>query len=1208
MQYLDPGNTQMRLPSLYGGPTFMTHHHGYASGQNSSMVTPPFATAASSSSSVPNNFREFRSEAANSQLNGNVALYQDSGVSTSSIVEADGIMRHRNNMVVMSNAIKEVGFLPEGLYSDTVPQVTSSPSLTSTGQELNLRGNSTEMSSQVLTSHDHASPMINSSYHHQQAHRLRVDQLVDQQKARAIQLKKNQQLLLMYHHAMVCRKKEGCGLPMCSKLKKTLDHAVLCDNANCTRSCLITQKVIRHFKLCHDPRCVLCGPVKESVRGAKIDNEESEKHDSLASDEPGPKRVRTDQPDVSTDRKKENEANLVSDEKSEELRAESVTEMELCCPVKSEKEFRAESVTCVELDLSVNNSVKKTGVKSTADKALAKEARVKTVTHVVVNESDNEEDGSEPVEHLEDRDPLNNILEDRTKVGLVVHVESCANETIEETTKRYRGASLLDTFTLEEINIHLSSLRFCEKKVINEQTQPLDEAENQNTCSLCGLEELLFAPPPRYCGKCSVLIASHGVYYCTNETEDKDKKLPSSVPISLCSKCYNVGGELIKLPLGDVSKAFFEKRSNYAETDAESEWWVQCSKCEAWQHQICALFNGKRNQSNVEYVCVTCFSTEMENGICKSLAPIKVFGACDLPRTMLSDHIEKWLFTRLEIEREERATNLGKVVEEVPGVEGLCVRVVSAVDRVANVNRNFKEFLKDENYPSEFPYKSKAIVLFQKIEGADVCLFAMYVQEYGSQCPLPNQRHAYISYIDSIKYFQPEIKSSTGEALRTFVYHGILIAYLDYCKKRGFASCSLWACPPTKHDDYILYCHPACQKMPKAEKLRSWYQAMIAKALKEKVVVERTNLYDYYLIPTNNWKTSVSAAHLPYCENDFWPGEAEFILSNKEKSGPDKKETEPKGRAMRAAKRGLMDGRPDDIMFLHKLGERMRSIKEDFILIYLQPTCKHCRRAIVSGTRWVCTSCKNFLLCDQCYSEEEELSPKEKHPTSSKIKHVFEKVHELALPATDDPDPCKECEFFDSRIDLLNLCQKKMYQFDTLRRAKHSTMMILHHLHTRSCSTCHTELEPDEISWRCPRCPGYHMCTSCYGRGVWEFAHDHELVRLCENVTDKVTETHIGNAKGNTKMAFKQLALQTLLHASQCISPRCENKECRKMKLLFKHAVLCKVRQSGGCSICKKVWYLMQLHCSSCQDLNCKVARCREIKEHTTKLRVHLGS
>lgn len=80
-------------------------------------------------------------------LVGNVALCQDSGVSTSSIVEADGIMRHRNNMVVMSNAIKEVGFLPEGLYSDTVPRVTSSPSLTSTAQELSLRGISLSLSS-----------------------------------------------------------------------------------------------------------------------------------------------------------------------------------------------------------------------------------------------------------------------------------------------------------------------------------------------------------------------------------------------------------------------------------------------------------------------------------------------------------------------------------------------------------------------------------------------------------------------------------------------------------------------------------------------------------------------------------------------------------------------------------------------------------------------------------------------------------------------------------------------------------------------------------------------------------------------------------------------------------------------------------------------------------------------------------------------------
>ncbi|KAJ4770380.1 histone acetyltransferase of the CBP family 12 [Rhynchospora pubera] len=1215
MQYFDPGNAQLRLPSLYCGPPFMTHHHSYASVQSSSFIAhPSTSSSVAASSSGPNNFKECLTEAANSQLKGNVLLRQDSGASTTA---TEGVMHHRDGLAGTSNAIREVGLLPDDPNRDAVSRASFSPSLNSNKKELNPLGNVPEISSQMSTSCNHASPTITSSYPSQQPHSFRVNQSVEQQNARSILVKKQQQLLLGYNHAMVCRKKETCGIPQCPKLKEELEHAAHCDGVSCTRArnCSPTQKMIRHFKACHDLRCPVCGPVKEFIsrRSTRINDSESKRQDFPASDEPGPKRVKTDQSDrmfcdISNDLKKEPEAKVVSDgESAKEFRVESVTNSELDCSANEAK--KEPKLTLVKnINSFVNHGGDKTP-KSATDELLAEEADLKTVTPVFVNESNNEA-SIEHVEPVKDSDPLNSILENGTKIELAKNLDTSADEAVKKATKqRVRGASLLDTFTPEEISIHLNTIRVCEKKTkaTNEHLQLLDQVEDQNMCSLCGKGELLFAPPPRYCGKCAGLIASHGVFYCTGETENKDRELPNSVPISLCSKCYNVSGEVIKLQSGDVPKLYFEKRSNYAETDADSEWWVQCSKCEAWQHQVCALFNGRRNQANLEYMCVNCFLKEIENGQCESQAPIKVLGACDLPRTRLSDHIEKWLFTHLEIEREERATNSGKTIEEVPGVEGLCVRVVSSIDRVAYVKQNFKQFLKEENYPSQFPYKSKAIVLFQKIEGVDVCLFAMYVQEYGSQCAFPNQRHTYISYIDSVKYFQPEIKSSTGEALRTFVYHGILIGYLDYCKKRGFTSCSLWACPPTKHDDYILYCHPACQKMPKAEKLRIWYQAMITKALKEKVVVERTNLYDYYLIPTNDWKTNVSAAHLPYCDNDFWPGEAEFILSNKEKSGPQKKENEPKGRAMRAAKRGLMDGKPDDIMLLHKLGERMRSMKEDFILIYLQPTCKHCRRAIVSGRRWVCTSCKNFLLCDKCYSEEEELPPKDKHPTSSKLKHEFQKVLEPALPSTDDPDPCKECEFFDSRIDLLRLCQNKMYQFDTLRRAKHSTMMILHHLHTPWCSTCHNELEPD-ISWCCATCPGFYMCSSCYSRGVWEFAHDHELVKLREMVTNTGTGSHTGNTKGNRKFTLKELALATMVHTSRCIIPRCEHRLCRKMKLLFRHGVRCKIHQRGGCLICSKIWRLMQLHCESCHDSDCKIARCKEIKDHISKLRLHLGS
>ena len=137
---------------------------------------------------------------------------------------------------------------------------------------------------------------------------------------------------------------------------------------------------------------------------------------------------------------------------------------------------------------------------------------------------------------------------------------------------------------------------------------------------------------------------------------------------------------------------------------------MQCDKCEAWQHQICALFNGSRNEGGqAEYTCPNCYIQEVETGERKPLPQSAVLGAKDLPRTILSDHIENRLFKRLKQERQDRANHFGKSIDEVPGAEGLVVRVVSSVDKKLEVKPKFLEIFQEENYPTEFPYKSKVL-------------------------------------------------------------------------------------------------------------------------------------------------------------------------------------------------------------------------------------------------------------------------------------------------------------------------------------------------------------------------------------------------------------------------------------------------------------------------------------------------------------------
>lgn len=92
------------------------------------------------------------------------------------------------------------------------------------------------------------------------------------------------------------------------------------------------------------------------------------------------------------------------------------------------------------------------------------------------------------------------------------------------------------------------------------------------------------------------------------------------------------------------------------------------------------------------------------------------------------------------------------------------------------------------------------------------------------------------------------------------------------------------------------------------------------------------------------------------------------------------------------------------------------------------------------------------------------------------------------VPDTSDPDPIIKCAFVDNRHTFLEMCQFRHYQFDTLRRAKHSSLMLLYHLHfpdsanaRPTCACCEGAIR--DVRWHCDQCADFDICEQCYRAG-----------------------------------------------------------------------------------------------------------------------------
>ena len=372
------------------------------------------------------------------------------------------------------------------------------------------------------------------------------------------------------------------------------------------------------------------------------------------------------------------------------------------------------------------------------------------------------------------------------------------------------------------------------------------------------------------------------------------------------------------------------------------------------------------------------------------------------------------------------------------------------------------------NYPEEFPYRCKCIVAFQNLDGVDVILFALYLYEHGEDNQAPNKKTVYIAYLDSVHFMRPR-------KLRTFVYHEILIAYLDYARQRGFETAHIWACPPLKGDDYIFYAKPEDQKTPKDSRLRQWYIDMLVECQKRDIVGKVTNMYDLYIKPGIYDATAV-----PYLEGDYFSGEIENTIKNIEEgkgsksNGGSKKSKKKKGGSddkskkskSKSGRNGTRSGSTNEILtgndehdfaiepidpVMEQLGEAIKNMKESFIVLFLN--CANADPKNLEIPRELEEQRNAWKEENSRQAVKRSSDGNLKNPNFDSLtgKGLQDKFGQ-PIKVIDDDTENIDSEILDNRQLFLDLCKRNYYQFGDLRRAKHTSMMVLWHLKKNCCN------------------------------------------------------------------------------------------------------------------------------------------------------------
>ncbi len=495
------------------------------------------------------------------------------------------------------------------------------------------------------------------------------------------------QRLLLLRHASKCTAANGtCTItPHCAEMKELWKHIASCKDSYCkVRHCMSSRYVLSHYRRCKPP-CNICDPVKEIIKNGF--NNHIEVDPAIME---GPGTARNSPPLDASEYQPQTKKQRIDHNSGSKAAPSSATIalQHSALPQSSiMTKINSSQVQSIGLPQSLDGgtaplrqqSPKPNASNPTEDHALLECFTTEQVkTHIrslqkfaklalpelkvkcleVLKGLQAHEHGwvfATPVNPVElGLDDYFDIIKKPMDLGTIQKkLESGSYHSFEDFRSDVRLTFENAMKYNEERTVVHEMAKELKKKFdtdFKKLMKQLDKEHSENSkkvqaCGLCGSEKLNFEPPVFFCNGAN--CPTTRIRRNTNFYISADKQY------AWCNQCYSeLKGDTIDCGSTKIKKSELSKRKN---DEVHEESWVQCDDCERWIHQICGLYNTRQDKENTSaYSCPLCLLDKRKtNGDPLNLPEAP--SANDIPRTKLSDWLEKHVSKKMNARKKELA-------------------------------------------------------------------------------------------------------------------------------------------------------------------------------------------------------------------------------------------------------------------------------------------------------------------------------------------------------------------------------------------------------------------------------------------------------------------------------------------------------------------------------------------------------------------------